>query len=107
VNNLNKHRFLPVAAMAVQELGLLINVEDVRGEPIESRDFVDEPIAHNGELGRFRVPSKTYLDVVVNQAPRTRLFFDIGIDDDWHPAELVEWVKETVARFGAAFRDAA
>ena len=104
VNNLNKHRFLPVAAVSVQQLGLLINVEEAPGEMIESRDFVDRPIAQGGELARFRVPSKTYLDVVVNQSPRARLSFDDGIDDDWHPVELAEWTKETVALFARAFR---
>jgi len=103
VSNLNKHRFLPVAAVSVQQLGLLINVQEARGEAIESRDFLDRPIVHNGELGRFRVPSKTYLDVVVNQSPHARLSFDDGIDYDWHPVELAEWVKETVAQFGHAF----
>lgn len=103
LNNLNKHRFLPVAAVSVEQLGLLINVEDARGEPIESRDFVDQPIVHGGELARFRVPSKAYLDVIVNQAPRARLSFDDGIDYDWYPVELAEWVKETVALFGYAF----
>jgi hypothetical protein len=104
VNNLNKHRFLPVAAVSVQQLGLLINIEEARGESIESRDFIDRPIVQGGELARFRVPSKAYLDVVVNQSPRARLSFDDGIDYDWHPVELAEWVKETVALFAQAFR---
>ena len=104
VNNLNKHRFLPIAVLSVQQLGLLINVEPAAGEMIESRDFLDRPIVPGGELARFRVPSKVHLEVVVNQAPSCRISFDDGLDYDWHPIELVEWVRETVASFAAAFR---
>jgi hypothetical protein len=104
VNNLNKHRFLPVAVLSVQQLDLLINVEDARGEPIESRDFLARPITPDGELARFRVPSHTFLEVVVNQPPRCRLSFDDGLDYEWHPVELVEWVRETVVQFEPAFR---
>lgn len=104
VNNLNKHRFLPVALLSVEELDLLINVESARGEVIESQDFLDRPITPHGELARFRVPSGVHLEVVVNQAPRCRLSFDDGLDYDWHPIELVEWVRETVVEFEPAFR---
>jgi hypothetical protein len=104
VNNLNKHRFLPVALLSVEQLGLLINVESARGEVIESQDFLDRPITPGRELARFRVPSRVHLEVAVNQAPHCRLSFDDGLDYDWHPIELVEWVRETVAQFEPAFR---
>jgi hypothetical protein len=104
VNNLNKHRFLPAALLSVEQLGLLINVESARGEVIESRDFLDRPITPDGELARFRVPSRVHLEVAVNQAPHCRLSFDDGLDYDWHPIELVEWVRETVVQFEPAFR---
>lgn len=104
VNNLNKHRFLPVAVLSVERLDLLINVEDAPGEAIETRDFLDRPIEQGGEIARLRVPSKALLDVVVNQAPRTRLSFDDGLGFEWHPPELLEWVKEAVALFEPAFR---
>jgi len=104
VNNLNKHRFLPVALLSVEQLGLLINVESARGETIESQDFLDRPITPDGEVARFRVPSRVHLEVAVNQAPHCRVSFDDGLDYDWHPIELVEWVRETVAQFEPAFR---
>jgi hypothetical protein len=104
VNNLNKHRFLPVALLSVEQLGLLINVESARGEMIESQDFLDRPITPDGEVARFRVPSRVHLEVAVNQAPHCRVSFDDGLEYDWHPIELVEWVRETVAQFEPAFR---
>jgi hypothetical protein len=104
VNNLNKHRFLPVALLSVEHLGLLINVQPAAGEAIESQDFLDRPIVDGAELARFRVPSRVFLEVMVNQAPRSRLSFDDGLDFDWHPLALVEWVRETVAHFEPAFR---
>ena len=104
VNNLNKHRFLPVALLSVEQLELLINVDSARDEVIESQDFLDRPITPDGEVARFRVPSRVHLEVAVNQAPHCRLSFDDGLDYDWHPIELVEWVRETVARFEPAFR---
>jgi len=104
VNNMNKHRFLPVAMISVQQLGLLINVEEAPDEVIESWDFLDRQITPGGELARFRVPSGAHLEVAVNQAPRARVSFDDGLEHDWHPFELVEWVRETVAQFEPAFR---
>ena len=104
VNNLNKHRFLPAGVVSVERLNVLINVEPVPGETMESRDFLDKPIAPGRELARFRVESHALLDVVANQAPRVRLAFDVGLDYDWHPVELIEWVSETVAQFEPAFR---
>jgi hypothetical protein len=90
--------------VSVEELGLLINVRAAPGEELETRDSLDSPIVSGGELGRFRVPSKEYLDVVVNQAPRVRLSINDGLDYEWYPIELVEWVGETVAQFARAFR---
>jgi hypothetical protein len=104
VNNLNKHRFLPAAVLSVEELSVLINVEPASGEAIESRDFLDRPITPGGEVARFRVASGVMLDVAVNQAPHCSVSFDDGLDYDWHPLELIEWVRETVARFEPAFR---
>jgi len=105
INNMNKHRFLPVAVMSVQRLDLLLNVQDAAGELIESQDFLDRPITPNGELARFRVPSHAYLEVALEQAPLCRVSFGGGFDSDWHPIELVEWVRETVAQFEPAFRN--
>jgi hypothetical protein len=104
VNNLNKHRFLPVAVLSVQHLDLLINVKEAAGELIETQDFLDLPIRPDAELARFRVPSRAYLEVVLKQAPRCRVSFDDGLDYEWHPIELVEWVRETVVEFEPAFR---
>jgi len=104
VNNINKHRFLPVAALSAERLDVLIDLRPAAGEPIESRDFLDRPIAPGGEAARFRVASGVMLDVTVNQAPRFRVSFDDGLGYDWHPLELVEWVRETIVRFEPAFR---
>lgn len=105
VNNLNKHRFLPVAVLSVTQLGVLINVEPVAGETIESQDFLDRPITPGGVVARFRVASGAMVDVVLNVPPRARVSFDDGLDYDWHPIELIEWVRETVAQFEPAFRE--
>src|SRR4051794_30604414 len=103
VNNLNKHRFLPPAAVGLQNLNLLINVEEAPGEVIESQDFTGRPIVAGGELARFRVPSKALLEVILNESPRARLSFDDGVEHEWHPFELVHWVQETIIRFEPAF----
>jgi hypothetical protein len=104
VNNLNKHRFLPPAVLSVEELNVLINLQPVAGEALETQDQVNRAIVPGAELARFRVESREYLDVVSNQPPRVRLAFDDGLEYDWHPLELVEWVRETIASFEPAFR---
>ena len=103
VNNLNKHRFLPAGVLTVEQLSVLINVEPASGEVIETQDFLDRPITQGGEFARFRAASGVMLDVAVNSAPHFRISFDDGLHYDWHPVELVEWVRETVARFAPAF----
>ena len=90
--------------LSVEHLGLLINVEPVPGETLESQDFLERPIVQGGELARFRAESRVPLEVVVNQAPSIRLAFDDGLNYDWHPFELIEWVSETVAHFAVVFQ---
>jgi hypothetical protein len=104
MNNINKHRFLPVAVLTAEEFSYLINVAEVPpGETFESRDFLEQPIADGGELARFRSQSRRPIAVRVNEHPRFRLSFKAGPDIGWTPLELVEWVREAVARFEPAF----
>jgi hypothetical protein len=93
-----------VAVLGWSTWGLLINVEPVPGETLETRDFLDRPITQGGELAQFRVESRVPLEVVVNQAPHVRLAFNDGLNYDWHPFELIEWVSQTVAQFAVVFR---
>jgi len=104
VNNLSKHRFLPAAVLTADSFSYLINVAGVpAGETFESRDFLDRPILDGGELARFRAKSRTQIAVQVNENPRFRITFKDGIDIEWTAFELIEWVREAVAQFEAAF----
>lgn len=104
MNNINKHRFLPVAVLTAEDFNYLINVATVpAGEVFESRDFLDTPIVDGGELARFRSGSRRQIDVKVNEHPRFRLSFKDSVGLGWTPLELVEWVREAVARFEPAF----
>ena len=40
----------------------------------------------------------------MNEHPRFRLSFRDGVDVDWAPIDLVDWVREAVAQFEPAFR---
>ncbi len=105
VNNLTKHRFLPAAVLTADAFSYLINVADVgEGETFESRDFVDSPIVDGAELARFRASSGSRVEVQVNDNLRFRLSFRDGVDLEWMPVDLVEWVREAIARFEPAFR---
>ncbi len=104
MNNINKHRFLPVAVLTADAFSYLINVAEVgETETFESRDFLDRPIVDGGELARFRSESRRQIDVQVNEHPRFRLSFKDGLDVGWSPLDLVEWVREAVVRFEPAF----
>jgi hypothetical protein len=104
VNNLNKHRFLPVAALTAEKFDYLINIAAVPpGETFESREFLDRPIVDGGELARFRCGSRIQLEVQVHETPRFRMSFKDGLGYEWYAVELVEWVREVVARFEPAF----
>ena len=67
-------------------------------------DFLDRPIADGAELARFRARSRSLVEVRVNENPRFRLSFRDGVDVDWAPIDLVDWVREAVAQFEPAFR---
>jgi len=104
MNNIAKHRFLPLAILTADEFGYLVNVADLpAGETFESRDFLDAPIVDGAELARFRSESHRQIAVQVNQRPRFRLTFRDGLEIGWTPAGLVEWVREAVAQFEPAF----
>jgi len=104
VNNLNKHRFLPVAVLTPERFSYLVNVADVaENEVFESRDLVERPIVHGGELARVRCESRRPLEFKVAESPRFRISFKDGLGHDWQAFELVQWVRETVAEFEPAF----
>ena len=104
VNNLTKHRFLPAAVLTADTFSFLINVADVpEGESFESYDFVDQAIVDGGEVARFRSESHLQVAVHVNEHPRFRMSFRDGVEIEWLPIDLVEWVREAVAQFEAAF----
>jgi hypothetical protein len=104
VNNLTKHRFLPAAVLTAESFGYLINVAGIpEAERFESRDYLDRPVVNGGEVARFRTESRLMVDVHVNENPRFRLSFRDGVAMQWSPLDLVEWVREAVARFEQAF----
>jgi hypothetical protein len=106
VNNLSKHRFLPAALLTADSFSYLVNVADVpEGDTFESTDSLDKPIVHGGELARFRSASRSLVSVQVNKNPRFRISFRDGLDIEWRPFELVEWVTEALAQFEPAFFD--
>lgn len=105
VNNVTKHRFLPAAVLTADSFSYLINVAGLpEGEMFESSDFLDHPIVDGGELARFRASSRMPIAVQVSENPRFRISFKDGVDIEWLPIDLIEWVQEAVARFEAAFR---
>jgi hypothetical protein len=104
VNNLTKHRFLPAAVLTAEKFGYLINVADVpEGEMFESQDQLDSPVENGGEVARFRTESRLQVAVHIAENPRFRLSFRDGVDLEWAPIDLVEWVREAVAQFEPAF----
>ena len=104
VNNLTKHRFLPAAVLTAEKFGYLINVADVpEGELFESQDQLDSPVVNGGEVARFRTQSRLQVAVHIAENPRFRLSFRDGVDLEWTPLDLVEWVREAVAQFEPAF----
>jgi hypothetical protein len=104
VSNLTKHRFLPAAVLTADSFGYLINVAGVApGETFESQDSLENAIVDGAELARFRAASRAPIAVQVNENPRFRISFRDGIEIEWTPSDLIEWVREAIAYFEAAF----
>ena len=104
VNNLTKHRFLPAAVLTADTFTYLVNVATLPpDETFESYDYLDRPITDGGEVARFRSGSGLRVDVQINENPRFRISFRDGVELDWLPIDLVEWVRGAVAQFEPAF----
>ena len=73
------------------------------GERFESQEHLDRPVENGGEVARFRTESRLLVAVHIAENPRFRLSFKDGVDLDWTPLDLVEWVTEAVAQFEPAF----
>ena len=73
------------------------------GERFESQEHLDRPVENGGEVARFRTQSRLPVTVQVAENPRFRLRFNDGVDLDWTPIDLVEWVREAIAQFEPAF----
>ena len=72
-------------------------------ELIDPHTEAEVPIADGAELARFRAKSRAPIDVQVNESPRFRLSFRDGVEMEWSPVDLVDWVREAVAQFEPAF----
>jgi len=102
VNNLNKHRVLPITLADAETWEALFDVRSVPdGEQIEH--FFDPTMKHAADLFRIRCASKVKLNVKMNPKPPIRVSFSDGLNYDWVNADLVHWVFHALARFEPAF----
>jgi hypothetical protein len=105
VNNLNKHRALPIA---ITSADLFVQRVDVRSMPVGDRlEFetgVDKPIEDDAYAFRFRwVEQRLELPVDMYQPPTIRISFRDGLGYNWTNDDLFAWVERAIRIFEPAF----
>jgi hypothetical protein len=105
VNNINKHRTLPLTVVTAQRSGFWIDVERMaEGHGLEFQSFADVPIEDGASAFRFRwIEGREQLHVNMNEEIYFRVSFGDGLGFDWTNDQLFEWVTETVAIFEPPF----
>lgn len=105
LNNINKHRTLPVTLMLAQEWRCTINTEPMpAGGQLRFDSFQDRPIEDGAEHFRFRwEQTRQQLDVDMDEAPFFRVAFSDGLNHDWTNDEAFHWVSRAIALFEPAF----
>ena len=104
LNNVNKHRFLPVGVLTADDFSYLIGMAPLpEGEMFEHKESLDAPVVDGEELARFRSASRREIPVQVTEHPRFRPSFSDGRDIGWTAVTLVEWVREVLAQLESAF----
>lgn len=103
VNNINKHRTLPIVIVTAPVWSVDVNLEEVgAGEEMEYTYSAD-PIEDGVELFRLRCASQRRLNVLMDERPPLHVSFRDGLNHEWLMWELVEWVENTVGIFEPAF----
>lgn len=100
INNLNKHRALPVAVMTIPTWDIVLKLE--AGQRVKFDNWLDRPIEDGVEFMRYRFdPPLTDTNVYPDTDPTFRVAFRDGLDhsDGWTytNADLVAWVENVVA----------
>jgi hypothetical protein len=105
VNNVNKHRALPIAILSAQQWTCDIGIERMpAGDGLEFQSFVGQPIEHGAYVYRFRwVQTGEQLQVNMDKQPFFRVSFRDGLDYDWTNDAIFDWVAEALAIFEPAF----
>lgn len=105
VNNLNKHRFLPITVLTPHIWKPVLDVRDLKaGEQIQfDGSGLDRPVEDGAPLVRWRAESGVEVKVLENPQPSVRISFRDGLDHAWLTVEVIEWVRGTLSRFEPAF----
>jgi len=105
INNIHKHRTLPVAITTMERTEMLIAVDVLpEGETLTFEEALDKSIEHRAVAVRFRASTKQQLHVQVNQPTTYRISFRDTLGFDWgNNDDLIRWVEEIVAVFEPAF----
>lgn len=105
VNNINKHRALPLGVVSTAEWRTLIDVEAMAaGDQLEFHSFPDEPIEDDGSLFRFRwKEERRRLEVPLVGKPTFRVLFVDGVERVWTIDEIFQSVRDCLSLFETAF----
>jgi len=100
LNNIYKHRLLPLAVMSVTKLGLTHTFDEGSPEAECECHFTDRPIADGAEFYRFRFTPDIPYRVHVGEPPELRVWFDdSNLAHRWNFADMIEWVRRAIVIF--------
>jgi hypothetical protein len=100
LNNIYKHRLLPLAVMSVSELRLAHTFDEGSHQADYEYHFTDRPVADGGEFYRFRFTPDIPYRVQVTEPPELRVWFDdSNLSHRWNFADMIEWVRQAILIF--------
>lgn len=98
LNNVYKHRLLPVTVLSVSEINLRFDFPEDAGEEAENEfTFSERPVVDGAEFYRFRFTPDIPYRVLLVEPPELRIWFeDSELEHRWELADMIERVRQVI-----------
>jgi hypothetical protein len=101
-NNISKHRTLPAVISSSRTWDF--DLERIGGTELEFDSHMGGPVVNGATLFRIKAKTKALINFNFDQSSALfRIGFEDGTGHEWDIAGVLDWVRDTIARFEPAF----